>query len=598
LELSEADVKQLNDFENFLSFKPTWIFKRFVGAKERILALFTGNQYGKTGGTAYNYVLRILGYHPVPQKNVLYFECASRYCPNGHQHTKMPSDKICHCGEEVDEFSAHAYSIRTRPEDNICTECSEKLSIHKRKTKIFRFCADTLPNDKGDTGVGSDSIEVKNTTYPAFKKWLPHFLLKKDITARNSSMIIIDPNSGMQFGDLEYEGGDIVVEFVSYHQPSMGAGVQRLSTWMDEEAPYEFYKEQLPRLFAENGDLIITLTPANYITWTYDDIFEKGRIYYRSKAICDFLSKDSEKVKQVERTDSTLNIAVFQAATDDNPTLTKNVINEMFDNYDDPDDIAIRRYGIFRQVSGRILKDYEYGIHLISGEKYFPNGLPHHWTHGRAIDYHQQTPWACTIAAISDRDELFIWKEYNPSPEKNTMKEIAFNWASMGEDYKFRVNLVDPLIQSSKDGNRTLLDDFNHEMNELKREGIGTGGRWSPWDTKGEKGREEIKIRLKNSKRVGRPFNNEIVEDGRLIRIPTIWILDECRTISKSFRLWRWDEWADATSKQTKEQKNKPAQKHSHFPMTVEALCKHAGFRAPSEKHHIDRQYSYFRRSN
>ena len=59
------------------------------------------------------------------------------------------------------------------------------------------------------------------------------------------------------------------------------------------------------------------------------------------------------EVKKIERVDSPHDIAVIQAATDDNPTLSKAVIEEKLSIYEDPDDIAIRRYGIFRQVSGR-----------------------------------------------------------------------------------------------------------------------------------------------------------------------------------------------------------------------------------------------------
>ena len=47
----------------------------------KIVAAFTGNQYGKTATFAFQYVLRILGWHPVPEKNVLYFEC-----PNFKEH--------------------------------------------------------------------------------------------------------------------------------------------------------------------------------------------------------------------------------------------------------------------------------------------------------------------------------------------------------------------------------------------------------------------------------------------------------------------------------------------------------------------------------
>ena len=81
MELTDNDIKQLNAFENFLSFKTTWVFKAFINCPNRIIGLFTGNQYGKTNSAMYQYVLRVLGVHPIPEKNVLYFEC-----PNYKDH--------------------------------------------------------------------------------------------------------------------------------------------------------------------------------------------------------------------------------------------------------------------------------------------------------------------------------------------------------------------------------------------------------------------------------------------------------------------------------------------------------------------------------
>ena len=67
---------------------------------------------------------------------------------------------------------------------------------------------------------------------------------------------------------------------------------------------------------------------------------------------------------------------MFQAATDDNPTLNIDVINEIFKQIDDPDALAIRRYGIFKQLSGRIFKDFEFSIHRIDANEFFPEGVP------------------------------------------------------------------------------------------------------------------------------------------------------------------------------------------------------------------------------
>jgi hypothetical protein len=170
-------------------------------------------------------------------------------------------------------------------------------------------------------GEDGASAEVKNTIYPAFKEWLPRFLIKRDITARQPAMILKDPNAGRTFGEIKWAGVDIVVEFVSYAQRvQAAAGVQRLSIWEDEEAPIDFHEEQLPRLLAENGDLHISLTPANRMSWTFDEIFERAGFYLRSEAIVKFYESLGDKTKQVEVVDSQIDVAVVQAATDDNPT--------------------------------------------------------------------------------------------------------------------------------------------------------------------------------------------------------------------------------------------------------------------------------------
>ena len=64
-----------------------------------------------------------------------------------------------------------------------CVCCGGELTKHERKSKTFRFCSETLPGQSGDGGVVGGSEEVKNTQYPEFKKWLPAFLIKKDINS-------------------------------------------------------------------------------------------------------------------------------------------------------------------------------------------------------------------------------------------------------------------------------------------------------------------------------------------------------------------------------------------------------------------------------
>jgi len=419
--------------------------------------------------------------------------------------------------------------------------------------------------------------------------------MKDDIKFRNMAMIIRDPNIGYEFCGQIYKGEDIIVEFVAYSQTVQStAGKQRLSVWEDEEAPYDFHEEQLPRLMAENGDLLMSLTPANKLSWSYDEIFERARIYIRTQTVCDYLTTKDYKPERIEWTDNKTPIAVIQAASDDNPTMSIEAIEEKMSIYEDPDIVATRRYGIHKQVKGRIFKGFEYPTHFIEKNEYLPGGIPTDWTHGRGIDYHPQTNWACGCISLSPTNEAFIWKEYNPSPDRFTTAEICRDFAVMTAGYKFVLNLIDPLSEEIKKDKITIRDDINREFWELKKEGICLNSYWQCWDTKGEKGRDEIRKRLKNSKEVKRPFNNKRMKDRIEFYLPTIWILDTCRLSAKSMKMWRWEEYADTKMAMTKGEKNKAQQKWSHFNTVWEALFKHPAFRPRKNIPREEREANYF----
>jgi len=565
LQTEELDYSGLEHYSNFLKFKLTWAFKKLICLPYDIIAAFTGNQAMKTSSFAYQYIYRILGWHPVAEKNVLYFECPKK----------------------------HKYNIITLPKDWICPICNSELKIHERGSRTFRFASETLPGEKATVSIdGGGSAEVKNTVYPEFKKWLPPIFMKRDITFRNMAMIITDPNNGKILCDKEYYGNDILVEFVSYKQSVQGgAGVQRLSIWEDEEAPYEFHEEQIPRLMAESGDIMISLTPANKISWTYDEVFERAKVYVRTKAICDYLETPDYRPEQIEFTDSPYSVAVIQAATDDNPTMTIEQIEQKMAMYgDDPDIVATRRYGIHTQATGRIFKGFEYPVHFIEKDKYFPYDIPHDWVHARGIDYHPQTPWACGCISLSPQNEAFIWANFHPSPERYTTKEICYEFAVICKDYKFSLSLIDPLSEGIKKDKITILKDINDEFYELKKEGIGESTCWHTWDTKGEKGRDEIMKRLKNSKTCMRPFNNKVEERGRTTYLPTLWIFNNCKVAAEYMKKWRWEQYSEAKMAVIKDAKNKPEEKWSHFNTVWEAIFKHPSFKARSTRNPVQKQ--------
>jgi len=448
--------------------------------------------------------------------------------------------------------------------------------------RILRFCAETLPNEPDGAG------EVRNTVYPAFKKRLPPGMIKKDITMRKPVMTLYDPQGG----------AEIYAEFVSYGQQVQSqAGVQRWSCYLDEQSSLSFYHEQIPRLMAANGDIVIGLTPTEGLSWVYEEVYERASVIYNSPYIRWYMKTVHKKpVPEVERfIGRNTGIAVIRAATDDNPTFIKEQVDEkmmMFDGYD----YEVRRYGIFFAISGQVYKEFDARMnsgdqfgHVISRNKYFQDGIPHDWNHARGIDFHPHVNWACGWIALSPQNEAFIYQEYNPSPDRNVTSEIMREVAIRSGEHRFSTNLVDPLaeVQQANTG-LTPLHDMNRAFSEYRKQRLCSGGFWETWDTKNERGYDIIKERLRNARICGRPFNNRVVKDGVERFLPTIWILDTCPITIQSFRNWRWEEWANKEMLQTKDEKNKRQDRYSHFPVTHECIFKHPAFGAKHKVGYVD----------
>lgn len=199
---------------------------------------------------------------------------------------------------------------------------------------------------------------------------------------------------------------------------------------------------------------------------------------------------------------------------------------------------------------------------------------------GRAIDFHDRNPWAIIWAALSPEDELFVYRCWSPNLNKWVNETIAQEVARLSGSERYALNLIDPLAAKMQTNTgHSVIEDLNEHFFKLRRRGVGTGGFWESYDTKGTVGRDAIKARLRNSLRVGRPFNNGITEEGRQLFLPTIWILRRCEEVAKSLRQWRYDEWASSKILVTKDRKESPSQKFSHFPTALEGLLKDRRFR-------------------
>jgi hypothetical protein len=349
------------------------------------------------------------------------------------------------------------------------------------------------------------------------------------------------------------------------------------SVWHDEETPQEKRVECKMRLMGEGGDEIFSLTMTNPISYMFDEIWNRASFIFRTKIISEMFN-----FPQVESKNTGKNIACIVMATDDNPTLRPEDIEEIFASVTDPDVLALRRYAVFKQISGRVHKAYNPSVCYIPFKRYFPSGIPYEWLHSRGIDYHDsRIPWSIGWVSCSPNDEWFLWQELHPAIDGanayNTYEIVKAMLRKSG-DYEYTVNLIDPLA-SAKQPNTlfSVIDDLNRYFEELRQqEHVGYPSFWQGWDTKGTGGRDEVAKRFKNANRCGVPFNNKIREKGIVRNIPTLWVCDTCPTFHHSILNWSYGEWISSSTRAMNDQKTSPQQRFSHDNMVLECLAKDA----------------------
>jgi len=274
-----------------------------------------------------------------------------------------------------------------------------------------------------------------------------------------------------------------------------------------------------------------------------------------------------------------MDIEVFQWATDDNPMVDSAAIDRLFSSFEgEEDELAMRRYGVFRQVSGRIYKTFDRGIHVIPWDKYWNADTFRYYWHFRIIDYHPAKPWYVSWVAVTPTHEWFIWNELTAFHDnvtshdlKNKIKELSL--LDEEDEYNRGVE-IDPLAKVKQaNSGFSVFDDISRGPEGLRgcRAAITTAK-----DEHGnEHGRMNIRQRLKNSLRVGVPGCNLMKHGEPDIRfghyLPTIWFFDCCTGHIKHFGTWRTVRWKQEATRAVKDAE-RPAQKWSDYCRNIEFL--------------------------
>jgi len=222
----------------------------------------------------------------------------------------------------------------------------ERLNKLARK---IRCMSPSLP-------IAGGNEEQDNTQYMEFKQMLPAEMIVKDITARTTNLVVRRP-----------DGSNCVIEFKSTNQEMQKLGrIQLSSVWHDEESPKAIREECKMRLLAEGGDEIFSLTPTNALSYTYNDVWQRAEYIYRTPVV-----QKKFGLPEHEYPNKGTNVGCVQMATDDNPTLDAETIEFIFEDITDPDELALRRYGVFKQISGRVHKTYVPETCYLDFEKVF-----------------------------------------------------------------------------------------------------------------------------------------------------------------------------------------------------------------------------------
>lgn len=189
---------------------------------------------------------------------------------------------------------------------------------------------------------------------------------------------------------LHFENGSFI-EFMSYDQDlDKFAGTSRHFIHFDEEPPESIYDECRARLVDTNGDLWLTMTPVEGMTWVYDNLYLPG--------------------VELENNGP---VGVVEVSMDENTYLSSVAIEEFLDSLTE-DERKIRGEGKFVQLGGLVYKEFSSDVHVINPPDY---STMYDWTWAASVDHGYNNPTAWLWHAVSPEGEVITFKEYYKSGE-------------------------------------------------------------------------------------------------------------------------------------------------------------------------------------
>lgn len=180
---------------------------------------------------------------------------------------------------------------------------------------------------------------------------------------------------------LNFSNGSFI-ELMSYDQDlDKFASVSRHFVHMDEEPPKDIFKECTARLIDTGGDVWLTMTPLDGMTWVYDDLYEPG------------IAGDNP------------NIDVITVEMLENPHLNEGEANLYLSDLDE-DEAKARGKGEFIQLGGLIYKMFNIDMHVV--DEFVP---PLDWLWVCSLDHGLNNPTSWLWHAVDTEGYAYTFHE-------------------------------------------------------------------------------------------------------------------------------------------------------------------------------------------
>ena len=257
--------------------------------------------------------------------------------------------------------------------------------------------------------VGSESNEYnRDILAPKLRSLIPKSSIVKEVK--------------IQRGFIDYwdlvDGGK--VKFKNYEQTvDKWAGDDYDLIHLDEEPPQDIWKECLLRVIDRGGEIILTMTPVNGLTWVHQDVYEKDGID---------------------------GVECFVMDMDENPHLEQKDKDFVLANLT-AEEIRIRKEGKFVALHGLIYPSFKESKHVIEGFD-----IPKDWRKVRvcAIDSHLAKPTSVLWGVIAEYDYKSVsrgdWVIYRELRRDGVIPDIAASLLSAQERTERPRYIADPAM--------------------------------------------------------------------------------------------------------------------------------------------------------